>query len=453
LHGAECDPIALEVAGIALWLWAGKQGTTPAMLGERLRCGDTLRDDLWPDHPGGFDAVIGNPPYASVFTRARLAEAGGDLADRYESAAGSYDLAVPFVERSLRLARIGGRCGLVLPNKLLAADYARTLRDWIAGHAAVEVIADATGVGAFSADVYPVVCIFRRGEAPEDRPLDVYAVATHPTPSLALSHSGGGNGRIIRKGRQKDLRCAPGAVWSAALDPAFDALRVCWEGNVRPLGEVAVIHAGLTVGEAYALRESVFDAPPNWLPEGFYQLVTTGLIRRYGSAWGKTRATYLRRTFRRPLIAGHALPPRRREQAGQAKIVVAGLGLEPRALVDRGAIQASVATVILVGAAWPLDALCALINSSLMARLYRALFGGLALRGGYLRFGKRELSLLPIPAVPGDDPRVARLEALGRLATQGDERPDSINTLVCDLYGVNQAVLAVPGPQWNGADG
>jgi hypothetical protein len=428
LHGSDRDGLAVELARIALWLWAGLAGTSPAQLADRLRCGDALRDDLWADRAEGFDAVIGNPPYASVFTRAQ-AGSRHDLGDQYTSASGSFDLAAPFVERSIRLLRDGGRCGLVLPNKLLAADWGRSLRRWIQANAVVERIVDLTAAGVFDAEVYPVVCIFRKGSARDDE---------------ALSILKGEPPETVRAGAQRDLRGTPGDVWSAALDPQYEAIRVCWNEATAPLGEMATISAGLTVEEAYALRDVVIEAPPNWMPGGFYQLMTTGLIRRYGSAWGSARATYLRRTYRRPVIAAHTLPVRRRQQAAQPKILIAGIGLAPRALVDRGMMQASVATVVIEASRWPLDSLCALLNSRLAGRLYRALFGGLALSGGYLRFGKRELALLPIPDAAGDDPRVARLAALGARAGSEPRCEAEIDALVCEMYGVGMEVIG-PG--------
>ncbi len=422
LYGADCDPAAVDLARVSLWLWAALPGASPDDLSKHLRVGDSLRGDLWPDRAGGFDAVIGNPPYASVFTRSR-SEDNPDLGSYYESAAGSYDLAAPFVERSVTLLREGGRCGLVLPNKLLAAGYARPLRRWLGRQVVVERLADLSAESSFDADVYPVVCILRKEVPDRAAPLLVYR---------------GDPPELTHTGSQADLHGAPGDVWSAALDPDCASLRACWEGEGIPLGDIAALSAGLTVAEAYDLRDSVIEAPPNLLPGGFYQFMTTGLIQPYRGLWGRSRATYLRRTFRRPVIAGHALPVRRQAQASQPKILVAGMGLQPRALVDRGLMQASVSTVIITDSRWPLDTLCALLNSRLVARLYRALFGGLALSGGYLRFGKRELSLLPVPDVPGDDPRVQQLAVLGERAAAGIVCDREIDALVCALYGVGE---------------
>ncbi|NLH08544.1 MAG: N-6 DNA methylase [Chloroflexi bacterium] len=426
LHGLDSDAGAVDLARLALWLWAAEPGTTPADLAGRLRCADAL---LGEPPPARFDAVLGNPPYASVFTRAQGDDSLRDaLKARYRTAVGSFDLAVPFVERAVELCADGGRVGLVLPNKLLAASYAEALREWLGKRATVEVLADYTSALPFDADVYPVVVVLRKEPPQASAPLTVFrADGRLNAPAL------------LRRGTQADLH-APGGVWGGALDPAWSDLRMCFERGV-PLREVAELAGGLTVGEAYNLRDRVSAAGPGMLPADALQLITSGLIRRGYSLWGRKEVRYLKRRFRRPAIVASALPPRRREQARAHKLIVAGLALRPQAMLDRGMAQAAVSTTIIYRSAWPLGALGAVLNSALMARLYRALFGGLALAGGYLRFGQRELALLPVPDVPADDPRVRRLEALAGEMARADavtrgHLDAQIDALVCDLYGV-----------------
>lgn len=435
LAGVERDPFAAGLARVSLWLWAGHPDGSPGDL-TGLLCADALLDgDLAARLPERIDAVVGNPPFASVFTRARAdANLRAALRDRYATAVGSFDLAVPFVERAVTLCREGGRVGLVLPNKLLAADYAATLREWLAERVSVETIVDVTGSSPFQAGVYPVVLVLARRTPPVDGPLVIYQTADGRNDPVRL-----------RRGMQSDLRGAPGGVWSGSLDPAWDVLRRCLPGTV-PLGEVAALSAGLTVGEAYDLRPRVVDAGPGPLSPDAVRLLTSGLIRRHTTLWGRKDASYLKRRYVRPFVMLGALPARRRAHACAEKLIVAGLGRRPQVVHDRGMAQASVSTVVILEAEWPLGALCAVLNSALVARLYRALFGGLALSGGYLRFGQRELSLLPLPDIPAGDARITRLSALAAQYTRADAliRTDldaEIDPLVCDLYGLDPADL------------
>ena len=427
LYGIERDPLAAEVARLSLWLWARQPDIAPESLADQLVCADALLDDLDLPH---FDSVVGNPPFASVFARARRDEEHtyrDKLRARFETAAGSFDLAVPFVERALKSVRDGGRVGLVLPNKLVAASYGDRLRNWIGERATVSILADYSAENPFGgADVYPVAVVLEKSLS--DTPVQVFREKESKLQSQQTLP-------------QSDLQVTPGNLWSVALSEEWPELRHIWERDVVLLGDMATLSAGMTVGEAYDLRDAVFDAPPNRpLPTGFFMLVTSGLIRRYQSLWGQTTARYLKSVYRRPVIPAHRLPSRRYEQSTGEKIVIAGMGLRPRGLLDRGVMQAAVATVIITEAVWPLGALCAVLNSELMARMYRAMFGGLALSGGYLRFGQRELAALPLPRLESDDPHLTRLAKLADEAMRADslvrsEVEAEIDGLVYELYG------------------
>ncbi len=79
---------------------------------------------------GGFDAVVGNPPYVRIQTmRDTQPEALEYFGLRYASAAkGNYDIYVIFAERALALLNKAGRLGYILPNKFFSAEYGIPLR-------------------------------------------------------------------------------------------------------------------------------------------------------------------------------------------------------------------------------------------------------------------------------------------------------------------------------------
>ena len=83
---------------------------------------------------GGFDVVIGNPPYIRIQTLQEWAPLEVDIYKKeYEVArSGNYDIYVVFVERALRLLKQGGRMGYILPHKFFNAKYGQALRKLIA---------------------------------------------------------------------------------------------------------------------------------------------------------------------------------------------------------------------------------------------------------------------------------------------------------------------------------
>src|SRR6266516_1645296 len=89
---------------------------------------------------GGFDAVIGNPPYIRSQTL-------GEMQRRYYerkfgAATATYDIYVLFFARALSLVSQNGHVGMILPNKFFTTDYGRGLRKLLANPNRVERIVD-----------------------------------------------------------------------------------------------------------------------------------------------------------------------------------------------------------------------------------------------------------------------------------------------------------------------
>ena len=84
---------------------------------------------------GGFDAVIGNPPYIRIQTMKETApETVPYYKQNFVSASkGNYDIYVVFVERGLQLLNKRGLLGFILPHKFFNAKYGEPLRSLIAG--------------------------------------------------------------------------------------------------------------------------------------------------------------------------------------------------------------------------------------------------------------------------------------------------------------------------------
>jgi hypothetical protein len=125
------------------------------------------------DEPlGGFDAVIGNPPYVRH-------ESLGDQVKRafektYSAYDGMADLYVYFYEQGLKLLRPGGRMSYVVTNKWLKAGYAENLRDLFARQGWLEFVADFGHAKHFfpDADVFPSVLVVRKPDRVAPAPVD-----------------------------------------------------------------------------------------------------------------------------------------------------------------------------------------------------------------------------------------------------------------------------------------
>jgi hypothetical protein len=121
--------------------------------------------DGFPDifKEGGFDAVIGNPPYVRIqgFPRDQI----DYLTARYRSATGNCDLYVSFVERGFTLLKKDGLFGQILPNKFFRTDYGEGLRSLLSDEKAVTQIVDFGASQVFAATTYTCLLFLRNADS------------------------------------------------------------------------------------------------------------------------------------------------------------------------------------------------------------------------------------------------------------------------------------------------
>jgi hypothetical protein len=176
---------------------------------------------------GGFDLVVGNPPWVRAETLPPTPRAM--LVRRYRSWRGNGttgyrhqpDLAVAFLERAIELSAPAGALALVLPSKVATAGYGSAIRgvvtDRVTVHAVVPL--DAPGEADFAATVYPMALIATRRQPPPGR---LVRSTLEPGPGgTPLSFYGEGPW-IMRGGR------APAVVDSlSTTHPLFGQLYRC----------------------------------------------------------------------------------------------------------------------------------------------------------------------------------------------------------------------------------
>jgi len=106
-------------------------------------------DEMFPNvmARGGFDGVVGNPPYVRIQTTDP--ETLGYLERKYESAVGNFDMYCLFLERALKVSNGHGHVGFILPHRFFKTDYGEGLRKFLAGKNVVDTIVDFDGYMVF----------------------------------------------------------------------------------------------------------------------------------------------------------------------------------------------------------------------------------------------------------------------------------------------------------------
>lgn len=168
IYGVDINPASVEISRLALWLHTARGDKPLSSLEGTIKTGNSLigpdfyegRMDLdhydadqrerinafdWQEEfsdvfaSGGFDAVVGNPPYVKLqnFKKvhsdmAEHLKTRGDGTAAYESTqTGSFDLYLPFIEQGLRLLNERGRMGYICPSLWEMNDYGAGLRGLI----------------------------------------------------------------------------------------------------------------------------------------------------------------------------------------------------------------------------------------------------------------------------------------------------------------------------------
>jgi Type I restriction-modification system methyltransferase subunit len=181
LYGVDINDESVEIAKLSLWLKTAKPERKLNSLNNNIKCGNSLISDPkvagdkafdWhKEFPhvfekGGFDVVIGNPPYVRLESikdaSELLAKSGYSTFDKRG------DLYCLFVERGFDLLKEQGFISYIMPNKWMQAGYGKSLREYLLTKELIRLI-DFGDIQIFEgATTYPCIFVSKNAE-PKDR--------------------------------------------------------------------------------------------------------------------------------------------------------------------------------------------------------------------------------------------------------------------------------------------
>ncbi len=212
IYGVDINPASVEIARLALWLHTASGDKPLSTLDASIRDGNSLIDsnfymgqidlafyddeekervnafDWWRAFPevkaqGGFDAVVGNPPYVKLqnFKRvhgdmaAYLSEGRGGNKPYASTQTGNFDLYLPFIERGVALLNDNGRLGYIAPSLWPVNEYGEGLRKLVAKQRTLDRWIDFRAHQIFEeATTYTALMFFTK------RPNDVVQIISAP---------------------------------------------------------------------------------------------------------------------------------------------------------------------------------------------------------------------------------------------------------------------------------
>lgn len=194
LFGVDVNSESIEIAKLSLWIKTARRGKVLDSLSGNLRVGDSLIEDsnfAYLDHAftwetafpgvfaeGGFDVVLGNPPYVRM---EHLKALKPYLEKRYEVVSDRADLYCYFFERGLRLLKPGGRLGFISSNTFFKTGSGKPLRGYLLREATIEGVVDFGDLQIFEGvTTYPAILTMKRGSAPKGHELRFWKVDALP---------------------------------------------------------------------------------------------------------------------------------------------------------------------------------------------------------------------------------------------------------------------------------
>ncbi len=203
IYGVDIDAQAVEVCQLSLYLKLLQEETEASAqshqlefhetllppLNKNIVCGnsligtDILDGQLFPQEEerklnpmnfedafpvvmkrGGFDAVVGNPPYVRQESLGAMFK--NYVQNHFETYASTADLYTYFIEKAHKILKLKGLFGYIVSNKFMRTNYGKPLRSFLASRTTLHQIIDFGELPVFeNAATFPAILITRNTPA------------------------------------------------------------------------------------------------------------------------------------------------------------------------------------------------------------------------------------------------------------------------------------------------
>lgn len=401
LYGVDINEESVQIAKLSLWLRTAQPNRKLNDLSNNIKCGNSLIDDPeiagdkafdWEKEfsqvfeNGGFDVVIGNPPYVNAIEvkKSSTPNEFKFLKENFETAKGTVDLYIYFFEKGIQILRKDGLLSYITPNRFLSVSYGVALREFILNNCKLYTLVDYSDKRVFSdASTYPVIT-------------------------------------FLEKTKEIDYNVITGK---------FDDETKQFIGNYFPSSRLGIIEnniLGFLLNDKLPITEKVINQSENLNIVGKInatstakeaddysklinensglKLINTGTIDPFMTTWGFSELTDKGQKFIKPFLPlnNSVISENRYNLYKSQKIIISKIGLQCEAFYDKNGEYASVNTNCIHSFSenfHPEYVLCWL-NSKLYNYLFECLFDGLRMSGGYLLFSAPNLKNTYIKEIP-----------------------------------------------------
>lgn len=350
---------------------------------------------------GGFDIVVGNPPYVSAVVSARTDEEKAVYKTHYPQATGSYDLYVLFLLLGNRLSKES--CCWIIPNKFLINDYAKKTKELLIENG-LKYSIDVSLFKVFKkAGVYPIIILQnKRGEELfTEYLLDEYY-------------------DLLTRNFKKKKKTAVNQTLKSL------GIKVC---------------AGATGFEAEKIKQFVSDKnDSNSIP-----FTVSGNIDRY--CYNNKKVRYMKSTYAKAFVKlDDSIAVQKKQMWQNEKIIIAGMTkqIEATYVTEPLALGVGCYAIYDFNGFLP-KFILGVLNSKYTTKYIMNEFRDKHLAGGYLALNKGNIELIPLPqATEKEQQRISNWVDEILENKRVDETFDTsqierkIDEFVCSLYHLDE---------------
>ena len=303
IYGVDINEESVEIARLSLWLRTAKKGRKLNSLSNHIKVGNSLIDDAavagdlafdWEkEFPkvftnGGFDVVIGNPPYVDI--KALQNEIVEYLFKNFISANNRVNLYTSFIEKSTALLKDAGRFSFIIPSSLLTQSSYGNLRKLLLDKTSISEIVrlpnESFGASAGEVKVDTIIFSFSNKRKRQSKT----RVLIYPGFDR-IEEIGPTNAVISFDIHSSKWRNNGDSIFSINTTPEIqNILNKCEKDSITLLS-CADLCLGLTPYDKYKghspsqIKDRVFHSDFK-KDDTFHKLLAGNDIRRYNVSWG-----------------------------------------------------------------------------------------------------------------------------------------------------------------------
>ncbi len=329
---------------------------------------------------GGFDVVIGNPPYVDyrMIPTSQLLY----LNEKYKATQTKekWSLYLPFVELGMKLLNKNGMYGNIIPNTFLAADFGKPIRKMLLNETNILEIIDVSTLKVFgNVGTYPILLFYANTKTPEN--IIKIANPKNEADIKNLKFETIQQNEIIQKNQTYVISTSYSGDSFQLINKISKDKKI-----LKDLITKFSWGTSITGFKGFKISEKDFDKLNSKAKEKYRKVIQTADIKEYAINWKKE---YIDTSIYSESVKSYF---------EKDKIVIARLTKKIQATIDIEKKYLGKSSFIITNNINNLY-LVALLNSNVLNYFFSIKFTNTHLAGGYMRFDIPYLEKLPIKQI------------------------------------------------------